>query len=527
MIITLNVNESGCTSTSSQPVVVLNSNNPICDTCYTPTPLITTNSPICANQSATVSAAGSTTTIYVWNFDGGTAVPGTGPGPHTVTWTTSGTKTISVVATDGYCIPDSATATITINPIPNADAGQNQDICAGATANLTATGGNQYEWSNGGNAANTTVSPASTQIYTVTVTDSNNCTQTASVTVNVHNIPNASAGSDQNICIGSSATLTASGGSNYIWNTNANTQSIIVTPTTNTSYVVTVSDNFGCSTVDSVAISISPIPDVDFTSDITEVCQPLEVLFTSLQNTNIQSYLWNFNDPSSGASNMSDLQNPVHLFGAAGGYNISLTVTNAVGCSNNLTTNNMITVHPLPVANFNYIISEGNFENTPIQYTDQSLLTTSWYWNFGDPSSGSDNYSVMPSPQHTYSSAGSFIACLAVASDKGCVDTTCKEVIIKHNIMFYAPSAFTPDEDGLNDVFSVKGVGFNTDAFQFYIFSRWGEEIFHTDDINKGWNGTVKDSKRLAPEGVYTWVVIVKDFNGENRRYFGTITLLK
>jgi len=527
MNISLNVTENGCSSSFSLPVVVLDSNNPICDTCYTPTPLITTNSPICINQSAIVTAAGSTTTIYNWNFDGGTAVPGTGPGPHTVTWTTTGTKTISVVATEGYCVPDSATATIIINSLPNADAGQNQDICAGDTANLTATGGAQYEWSNGGNAANTNVAPATTQIYIVTVTDSNNCLQTDNVTVNVHNLSNADAGTDQNICAGDSATLTANGGSNYLWSNNAGTQSITVTPVSNTSYIVTVSDNFGCSSVDSVAVTISPIPEVNFSSDISEGCQPLEVHFSSLQNLNIQSFFWNFNDPSAGVSNTSDLQNPVHVFNTSGSFNISLTVTNNAGCSNNLIINNMITVHPQPVANFSYVISEGNFDNTPVQFNDQSILATTWHWNFGEPASVSENISTSPSPQHTYLTAGSFIACLIVESERGCIDTSCKEVLIKHNIMFYSPSAFTPDQDGLNDYFSVKGIGFNTDTFLFYIFSRWGEEIFHTDDINFRWDGTVKESNRIAPEGVYTWVVIVKDFNGETRKYFGTVTLLK
>jgi len=527
MTISLTVDDNGCTSNTSQPVVVLSGANPICDTCHTPTPIITANSPICVNQAAIVSSSGGGTTTFVWNFGGGTATPGTGPGPHTVTWTTSGNKIISVVATNPGCMPDSASTTIAINPLPNADAGQNQDICAGNTASLTASGGNQYEWSNGGNAATTTVSPVSNQVYTVTVTDSNNCTQTADVTVNVHNAPNADAGSDQNMCTGGSVTLNASGGTAYLWSTGASTQSITVSPTSETSYAVSVSNSFGCSAIDSVTVSIVPVPVVDFSSDITAGCQPLLVNFASLQNTNIQSYTWNFNDPSSGASNTSNLQNPVHQFDNAGGYNISLTVTSIGGCSNTLTINNMITVQPNPVANFIYTITSSNFENTPIQFTDQSLGAETWQWNFGETNNVSENVSTVPTPQHTFLTAGSFIVCLVVESVNGCMDTTCKEVIIKHNIMFYAPSAFTPDGDGLNDLFSVKGIGFNTDEFQCYIFSRWGEVIFHSDDINFSWDGTVKDSKNIAPEGVYTWAVFVKDFNGEMKKYFGTVTILK
>lgn len=526
MTITLTVTDNGCTSTSSQPVVVLDSSHPLCDTCHTPTPVITTTSPACLGNSVTVTAAGTTTATFLWNFDGGTAVPGTGPGPHTVTWATAGTKTITVVATEPNCLPDSATETVTIHPLPQADAGQNQDMCAGADATLTATGGNNYEWSTGANTTTITVAPAATETYTVTVIDQNNCTNTASVTVNVHNPPPANAGPDQNVCIGNSATLNASGGTTYTWSTGAQTASTTITPTVAITYTLTVSDAYGCSATDEVAINVSPLPEVAFEADITEGCPPLIVTFTSLNNTNISGYAWNFNDPSSGSGNTSALAQPVHAFTSPGTYNISLTVTSADGCSNNLTISNMITVHQVPVANFTYVISDGGYDNAPVQFTDNSLNAASWLWKFGDSNSG-ENTSVLPSPQHTYLTAGTFTVCLSVLSANGCGDTTCKDVNIRHNMMFYAPSAFTPNEDGLNDVFHFKGVGFDTEEFEFYVFSRWGEMLFYTNDINEGWDGTVKESGLLVPEGVYTWMALVLDFNGVRQRYFGTVTLFR
>jgi len=526
MDITLDVSENGCTSTSTQPVVVLPPTHPNCSTCVTPPPVLTNNTPVCMGETVNVSVTGLPSSTYVWSFGGGTAVPGTGQGPHTITFSSPGNYTVSVVVTEPGCTPDSGSTSITIYPLPNAEAGQDQDICSGATATLNASGGNSYVWSNSANAQSITVSPTATEVYTVTVTDNNNCTQTDDVTVFVHNSPNADAGTDQNICTGNSAILTASGGTTYLWNTGDDISTITVTPSSSTNYSVTVTDTYGCSAIDSVTVNIFPIPTVDFNSNITEGCQPLEVTFTSLQNTNIVSYSWNFNDPSSGASNISNGQNPLHIFSNSGSFNISLTVTTADGCSNNLIQNNLITVYPNPVADFTYTITDGNYENTPIQFTDQSLGAVKWLWNFGDPNS-SENGSDLPTPQHIYFTAGSYTVCLIVESANGCIDTTCKEVTIKHNLMFYAPSAFTPNEDGLNDLFNVKGVGFNTEEFEFYIFSRWGEMIFHADDINEGWDGTVKDSKRLAPEGVYTWVVMVKDFNQERKRYFGTVTLLK
>ncbi|MDD3875835.1 MAG: PKD domain-containing protein [Bacteroidales bacterium] len=527
MTITLDVTESGCSASSSQPVVVLDATNPNCSTCVTPTPIFTTNSPVCMGQNISVSVTGTPTSNYVWNFDGGTAIPGNGQGPHSVSWTSAGTYTISVVVTEPGCTPDSGMATITVYPLPNADAGLDQDICSGATTDLTATGGNQYEWSNGGVAATITVSPSATQTYIVTVVDNNACTQTASVTVNVHSPPNADAGQDQNICIGQSATLTASGGSNYEWNTGDQTSSITVNPTSETTYSVIVSDNYGCSAQDEVVITVSPIPDVDFSANINNGCRPLSVVFSSLINDNIASYLWNFNDPSSGASNTSTIQNPTHTFNTSGTFSISLTLTSTDGCSNNLTQNQMITVYPDPVANFSFVVADNNYENTPIQFTDQSLNAVSWLWDFGDQNSANENFSTLPSPLHSYMSAGTYTVCLDVESSFNCIDTVCKEVNIRHNLMFYAPSAFSPDGDGLNEIFSVYGTGFNNDEFVLYIFDRWGKLHFKSDDLNKGWNGFSANTENLLPEGVYTWMVIVEDFNAEKRRYFGTVTLFR
>ena len=82
----------------------------------------------------------------------------------------------------------------------------------------------------------------------VTITDGNGCSATDQVTVTVGNV-DANAGTDQTVCFGGTTTLTASGGTNYQWNTGATTQTITVSPTTSTNYTVTVSDNNGLSLI--------------------------------------------------------------------------------------------------------------------------------------------------------------------------------------------------------------------------------------------------------------------------------------
>jgi gliding motility-associated-like protein len=103
--------------------------------------------------------------------------------------------------------------------------------------------------------------------------------------------------------------------------------------------------------------------------------------------------------------------------------------------------------------------------------------------------------------------------------------TLITEEIIPANIWF--PNAFTPNHDGVNDGFSPVGLDLENYDFNMYIFDRWGEMIFETNDINVPWNGKAAGSGEFAPIGVYTWLVILTDSFGEEKRYVGRVTLIR
>ena len=86
------------------------------------------------------------------------------------------------------------------------------------------------------------------------------------------------------------------------------------------------------------------------------------------------------------------------------------------------------------------------------------------------------------------------------------------------------PSAFTPDKDGLNDIFRVK-YPFPVKQFQMRIYNRWGQKIFETTDINKGWNGTYKGWN--AAIGAYVWTISLTDAEGKTQSMHGTVTLIR
>jgi gliding motility-associated-like protein len=112
---------------------------------------------------------------------------------------------------------------------------------------------------------------------------------------------------------------------------------------------------------------------------------------------------------------------------------------------------------------------------------------------------------------------------LIVQNSYGCSDTTQRLVVIDPNYVIYVPNAFTPNGDGLNDIFQAKG--FYITKFDMQIFDRWGEQIFTSNDINKGWDGTIKG--KIIENSVYVWKVVVVDAKKKRHDLTGHVTLMK
>ena len=142
-----------------------------------------------------------------------------------------------------------------------------------------------------------------------------------------------------------------------------------------------------------------------------------------------------------------------------------------------------------------------------------------WSWDFGFPDLTSDEqYPVI-----AYPGDGLFTVMLAIEDALGCVDTTMRTIFINPEFQFYAPNAFTPDGDGVNDLFGGSGVGIDT--YSMSIFNRWGELIYETDDPNKPWDGTVDGTD--CPQGVYVYLFRLQAIAGEVKEYRGLVTLLR
>ncbi len=201
----------------------------------------------------------------------------------------------SVTITVGGCA-SSDDVNVTLLPAVFADAGSDETVCEGnSVTTLIATGGGEYLWSTGQTFSSINVMPAGTTIYSVTVTNSDGCSDVDNVSVIVTPAPGADAGPDEAICEGEESILIATGGTQYSWSNSETTSSIIVSPEFTTIYSVTVTSAVGCTDIDAVTVVVNSLPVADAGSNVFI----LPGDNTALNASGGGSYLWSTGETTS------------------------------------------------------------------------------------------------------------------------------------------------------------------------------------------------------------------------------------
>ncbi|MES2763126.1 MAG: gliding motility-associated C-terminal domain-containing protein [Bacteroidota bacterium] len=450
------------------------------------TPTITasaTNPMICNGNSTTLTASGAST--YTW----------TGGVTNGTSFSPTATATYSVIGTSVEGCTNSAVQSVTVNSTPTVSINNNNpNICAGQSATLIASGAITYSWSNSVNGTSQTVTPSSTTIYTVTGTDINGCVSTsASSTVNVSATPTISVNS-VSICAGQTATLIASGATNYTWSTTQNTSGITVTPAITTTYVVN-GDNGGCFANATSTVVVTSSPTLNINASVTTGCAPLCINFTDQTSSSCSTISYNFGDGNTG-----NINNPNHCFTASGNYTVTATCTSTLGCSSTYTLPTVIQVILTPVANFN--IDEGNIVTTGtlIHMTNTSSNATSSVWDF------CNGTSIFTNPTTTYADTGS--CCITLLTANGtCTSSATKCISIVKEAVVVIPNVFTPNGDGRNEVFKVNSSGLK--SLNCVIFDRWGLKMYEWDGIYGYWDGNAQSGS--APDGTYFYIINYTD----------------
>jgi gliding motility-associated-like protein len=247
-----------------------------------------------------------------------------------------------------------------------------------------------------------------------------------------------------------------------------------------------------------ILVKITAVPVVNFISDKTEGCQPLDVNFTNastVQGTTVFS--WNLGNGATSGS-FADVYNN---YPDAACYDITLTAVSDGLCAATLTLNDMICVHPVPVAAFDYGPQQVYSDGPTVNFDNESQNHDFSAWNFGDGGTSANENPVHDFP---IGEIGSYLVELIVTTNFGCSDTTYKTILVKDQLLYYVPNTFTPDDDEYNPVFlPVMTAGMDENDYLLEIYDRWGELIFSTSDITEGWDGTYNNE--LAKEGAYIW----------------------
>ena len=280
---------------------------------------------------------------------------------------------------------------------------------------------------------------------------------------------------------------------------------------------LTVTGSNGCTETYSNSVVINPAPIASFNS--TVACVDEVVLFNDasfISSGSVTDWLYDF-----GTSTSTD-QNSSFIFTSSGSQNVTLTATSDLGCEDDTTV--VINIFPSPIADFSFTPNPAMvLEN--VFFTDESVgnQLSGWSWLFGN---GQGNN--IQNPIYQYPEGGDYSVLLVVTDINGCQDSISK--IISIALPPVLPTGFSPNGDGENDVFWIRGGPF--EAVTFNIYNKWGELIFTADKSmyettweDLGWNGMYHEL--LSPIGVYTWTFVVEMANGLIIKESGDVTLIR
>ncbi|MCC6401163.1 MAG: gliding motility-associated C-terminal domain-containing protein [Flavobacteriales bacterium] len=466
----------------------------------------------------------------------------TANGAGTLTGLADGTWTVELVEPSG-CRHD--TVLVLNEPALLVASTSDTTICLTTEAVLSAqaVGGTApytFTWDQGLQGSGPhTVDPMVGTVYTVFATDDQGCTS-APVTAAVDLYPALSvvASAPDSICIDAASDLSAVAGGGigapytYTWyelgNGTIGTGDVLAyTPggQVNTFHVV-VTD--GCGTpaaTDTVSVAWYPPPVPLLAPDRYEDCHPATFTFTNLTAAGDVGALceWDFGDGNT-AQGCATVTN---TFVNVGCYDVTLTVYSPEGCPGTATFPQVVCARPYPVADFDFFPQSANVLDPEVAFFDRSQFQVSWAWSFGAGCVPDSAFEPDPIVLFPEDDEGDYPVWLHVTNQYGCPDSVMKVVHIDGIFFLYVPNAFTPDGDGVNDLFGPSGQGLADADYEFTVFDRWGSPVFRTNDWREHWSG-IGPGGGPAGQGVYAWRLKAKDrYRGHRKEAMGHVTLVR
>ena len=465
---------------------------------------------------------------YHWNFGTGNNADTSNIIAPSFAYNNYGKSYVQVTVQSPYGCIKQAMDSVLVVPKAIASINGPSEICQDATAQFSGSASlmdnDQWQWIfNNGN--NSVVQNPSSQIFNnagnykiLLIVSHSGCYDTAINNLTVHPTPVVNASPKQAfVCLGKTIQLNANDGTNYLWspaNTLSNNiiASPIATPVINITYIVQSTTSFGCSAIDSSVITVAQPFKVKIPAD-TFVCKGSSIM---LYASGATTYNWISGD---GLSN-TQISNPV----ATPQLPTAFTVVgyDAYKCFTDTETVH-INIEPLPTVNAGPDVQTLTGSDVQLGATG-STDVTQWSWLPVDYLSCTDCESPVSTPRSdiTYIVTGKNIYGCA-ASDTVVIKLVCAEDRV------YVPSVFSPNNDGNNDVFYIKGKGIKT-IKSLRIFSRWGQMVFERTNINiddrtAGWDGNFKGSP--VATGAYVYIAQLQCDTGEVYELKGTLVITR
>lgn len=213
---------------------------------------------------------------------------------------------------------------------------------------------------------------------------------------------------------------------------------------------------------------------------------------------------------------------PTFAMTTGGNYTVQLILIRHGLCPDTVTDTKIFSSYPRPTPDFvpqptAASIFEPNFYFIS---TSPDKNITQWHYDFGDGSSTSGFFNT----SHTYEKHGTFFVTQSITNAFGCSASLTKTVYVWPEFRFWIPNAFTPNQNQLNDVFKPFVIG--VENYKFFIFDRWGEIVFKTEDPKEGWDGTFQGKN--CKTDVYAWLIEFRNVeSGRNERHAGHVMLLR
>ena len=221
----------------------------------------------------------------------------------------------------------------------------------------------------------------------------------------------------------------------------------------------------------------------------------------------MKEWQWSFGDGF-----VSNTNQPHHYFSKNNTYTSSLFAVSETGCVSDTVKKNIVINKVYPFAGNDTIIATGQ----PLQLNASGGTVYSWQPATGLNDTNIDNPIAVLQKDQVY--------VVSIRNDDGCEGRDTIRIKVYKGPDLYVPSAFTPDHNGLNDVFRVTAPGFKQLDY-FRVYDRWGKLVFETREISKGWDGTLHGVEQST--GVYVWIVKGIDYRNKSLFKKGTVTLIR